>query len=144
LLLDTDLKIHGRVAPKLALRNRRGTAGSAAGNCGRSSLCIDLTSNGNLFPALLKSNRFLTTIGFAVVGVAAGFSTLLVFPHRLVQPSRFHGISLLISPLIAGLVMSQVGRAVRRQGLEAVEIESFGYGFIFALGMALIRFVFVK
>jgi hypothetical protein len=101
-------------------------------------------ATGNLFPALLKSNRFLTTIGFAVVGVAAGFSTLLVFPHRLVQPSRFHGISLLISPLIAGLVMSQVGRAVRRQGLEAVEIESFGYGFIFALGMALIRFVFVK
>jgi hypothetical protein len=40
--------------------------------------------------------------------------------------------------------MSQVGRAVRRQGLEAVEIESFGYGFIFALGMAIIRFVFVK
>ena|ERR1700733_4043394 len=100
-------------------------------------------ATGNLFTALLKSNRFLTTIGFAV-GVAAGFSTLLVFPHRLVQPSRFHGISLLISPLIAGLVMSQVGRAVRRQGLEAVEIESFGYGFIFALGMALIRFVFVK
>jgi hypothetical protein len=40
--------------------------------------------------------------------------------------------------------MSQVGRAVRSRGQEAAQIESFGYGFVFALAMALIRFVFVK
>ncbi|QNI33694.1 hypothetical protein H7849_07145 [Alloacidobacterium dinghuense] len=99
---------------------------------------------GNLFAPLLKSNRFITTLCFALLGVAAGISSIAVFPHRLVAPSKFHGISLLLSPLITGFVMSQVGRAVRSRGQEAAAIESFGYGFVFALAMAIIRFVFVK
>jgi hypothetical protein len=93
-----------------------------------SPLCSNLTDSS--LPSVLPS--------LALLPVFRPYWSFLI---RLVQPSRFHGIN---RPLIAGLVMSQLGRAVRRQGLEAVEIESFGYGFTFALGMALIRFVFVK
>jgi hypothetical protein len=66
----------------------------------------------SLFAAFLESNRFLAPIAFALLGVAGGFLSVLIFPHRVVNPSRFHGISLLISPIITGLAMSQVGRAV--------------------------------
>ncbi len=93
------------------------------------------------------ANRALATIAYALLGVLAGALSLLVLPHPLVHPahpSRFHGISLLISPIITGLVMSSVGAVLRRRGKKVVPVESFGYGFIFALGMALVRFFFAK
>jgi hypothetical protein len=54
---------------------------------------------GNLFAPLLKSNPFISTVCFALLGVGAGISSIAVFPRRLVVPPRFHGISLLLSPL---------------------------------------------
>ncbi len=98
----------------------------------------------SLSAAFFGSNRLFAPIGFVLLGVAAGFLSVLIFPHRLFHPSRFHGISLLTSPIVTGLVMSQVGGAVRKQGQEPVGIESFGYGFTFALALAIIRFLFVK
>ena len=67
-----------------------------------------------------------------------------VFFRFLKQPSKFHGISLVISPVITGFFMSQVGIMLRRTGKRAVQIESFGYGFTFALGLAIIRFAFAR
>jgi|HubBroStandDraft_5_1064220.scaffolds.fasta_scaffold70741_1 hypothetical protein len=78
------------------------------------------------------------------LGCAFGAASLLLFPHPIFHPSRLHGISLLISPAITGLVMSQVGAFLRRKGKESVRIESFGYGFTFALGLAIIRLAFVR
>jgi hypothetical protein len=83
------------------------------------------------------------SLGYALLGVLAGGLSVLIFPHPLVRPSKIHGISLLVSPLVTGLVMFLIGSLLRRQGKKAVQIESFGYGFAFALGMALIRYFFV-
>lgn len=85
----------------------------------------------------------LAAFGFVLLGAAGGELSVFVFPHPLFHPTRFHGISLLVSPLATGFVMSQVGRSRRRRGRDTVRLESFGYGFVFALAMALVRFVFV-
>ena len=90
------------------------------------------------------SSPVLATVGYLVLGTTAGGVSLLLFPHPLVHPSRMHGISLLISPVITGALMSIVGYAYRRSGKQPAQIESFGYGFAFALGMAVIRFLFTK
>lgn len=89
-------------------------------------------------------NPVLATVGYLILGTATGGISLLFLPHPLVHPSRFHGISLLISPLITGSIMSLIGYTLRRHGKQAAQIESFGYGFAFALGMAVVRFLFVK
>jgi hypothetical protein len=65
------------------------------------------------------------------------------FPHPLVHPSRFPGISVIISPVLAGLGMSFVGSMQRKHNRKVMQVESFGYGFAFAFGMALVRFLFV-
>jgi hypothetical protein len=83
-------------------------------------------------------------IGIAILGALSGLLSITIFPHPMVHPSRVHGASLLISPLVAGLVMSLIGRGVRGTGRESIQIESFGYGFIFAFAMALIRLMFVR
>jgi LytS/YehU family sensor histidine kinase len=91
-----------------------------------------------------RGNPVVATVVFTFVGVALGFLSAFIFPHPLVRPSRFHGISLLISPVLTGLVMALIGRAWRRRGRTPVRIESFGYGFTFALAMALVRFWLVR
>jgi len=53
-------------------------------------------------------------------------------------------MSLVLSPVITGLTMWQVGALLRRNGKTAVQIESFTYGFTFAFGVAVIRFVYLK
>jgi hypothetical protein len=87
-----------------------------------------------------RADPVVAAVTFCLVGVSSGFLSVLLFPHHLVHPTRLHGISLLISPILTGLLMAQIGRIVQRWGRKPVRIESFGYGFIFALAMALVRF----
>jgi hypothetical protein len=98
----------------------------------------------NLFEKSNAINPVLAAVGYLILGLMVGAVSLYLFPHSLVRPSRFRGISLIISPVITGLVMSQVGVAVRRKGGQPVRIESFGYGFTLALGLAAVRFMFLK
>ena len=94
-----------------------------------------------------KENKILTGFMYGLLGVFAGVLSLLVLPHRLIHREHsigFHGISLLISPIIAGAVLSSVGAAMRRWGKKVTPVETFGYGFAFALGMALVRFLFAQ
>jgi hypothetical protein len=113
---------------------------------------LDLASRAllDLFTGLtdaIKENKVLSGFMYGLLGVFAGELSLLVLPHRLIHrqhPIGFHGISLLISPIIAGLVLSSVGAVMRRWGKKVTPVETFGYGFAFALGMALIRFFFAK
>ncbi len=93
---------------------------------------------------LRRSNPAVAIVTFALLGVGLGFLSVFVFPHPLVHPSKLHGISLLISPVLTGLVLGLIGRSIRRRGRNPVRIESFGYGFTFALAMALVRFWLIR
>jgi hypothetical protein len=100
-----------------------------------------------LFKAAEDRNPVFAALGFALLGVLAGALSIHVFPHPLVHrqhPSKFHGISLVLSPIATGLAMSLLGSILRRRGKKVVPIESFWFGFAFALGMALVRFFFAK
>jgi hypothetical protein len=98
----------------------------------------------NLVAESKAINPSLAALGYFLLGAGSGALSVLILPHPLLHPSPVHGVSLVVSPLLTGLAMSQVGLALRRRGKQAIRIESFGYGFTFALGMAIVRFIFVK
>lgn len=81
-------------------------------------------------------------VAYACFGVAAGAVSLLVFPRAFVRSDALHGISLLITPVLVGGVSSLIGAWRRKHGESALRLDSFGYGFIFAFGMALVRLLF--
>jgi hypothetical protein len=89
-------------------------------------------------------NPVLAALGYVFLGGVAGGLSLLFFPHPLVHRSRVPGLSVFVSPILAGLGMSLVGSTLRQRNKKPMQIESFGYGFAFAFGMALVRFFFVK
>lgn len=76
------------------------------------------------------------------VGIIIGWLSIIFFPHSFVRGSKLHGISLVITPLLAGLAMSGIGWLRQRQGQQIIRIDTFGYAFVFAFGIALIRFLF--
>jgi hypothetical protein len=107
---------------------------------------IDLVSRAlaSVFTTALNLNPLLAALGYTILGALTGGASLSVFPHPLVHSTRFHGISLLISPIVTGLAMSMVGSYLESRDKRVAQIENFGYGFAFAFGMALIRLLFVR
>lgn len=86
----------------------------------------------------------LAGAGYALLGLIAGGLSLLFFPRALLRSTSLHGISLLITPLLAGGAMSLVGAWRRRRGERLLRLDSFGYAFVFAFAMALVRLLFTK
>jgi hypothetical protein len=95
----------------------------------------------------VKDNRVFIGLAYVLLGALAGGLSLFVLPHPLTRhehPTRFHGISVLISPIVTGFVLSAVGGILRKSGKKVTPVETFEYGFAFALGMAVVRLFFAK
>jgi hypothetical protein len=112
-------------------------------------VCIGLAllltrATSSLFKTINDLNPIATTFTLGMLGVLVGFLSVVAYPHPLVHPSRFHGVSVIVSPLITGFAMSQLGRLLRNHGRRVMPIESFGYGFVFAFSMALVRFFMLR
>jgi hypothetical protein len=86
-------------------------------------------------------NAIVTLIMYLGVGVVIGFISILIFPKAFVRSSQLHGISLFVTPVLGGFVMSFISW-VRVRGDFLVRLETFACGFVFAFGMALIRLLF--
>jgi hypothetical protein len=71
-----------------------------------------------------------------LLGATASTLTLFIIPNPLFRPSRFHGISLLASPLLTGLGVRQARLSLRTGARTVFKIESFRNGFAFALRSA--------
>lgn len=87
-------------------------------------------------------NALSALLLFFGLGVTTGFLSLLILPNAIVKSSSLHGINLVITPALVGLTMALIGWLRRRKGKFVTPLESFVYGFLFAFGMALIRFYF--
>ena len=79
-----------------------------------------------------------------LIGIVAGAISLLVYSHRL-TPFRFvPGASLLLAPLGTGIIMEALGRVWAGRGGVRMALFTFKGGFLFALGMALVRFAYLE
>jgi predicted PurR-regulated permease PerM len=106
-------------------------------------LDLVLRAIAKVFETLRFANPVLALASYVLLGALSGGFSLLIFPHHMVQ-SRLHGINLLVSPTATGLAMSLIGSMLSRQDKKVTRIESFGYGFAFAFGIALIRYLFAS
>src|SRR5205823_184259 len=87
-------------------------------------------------------NATLAVLMYFGLGVIVGSFSILIFPHSFIRSSRLHGISLIVTPTLAGLTMFGIGWLRARQGSPRIRLDTFAYGFIFAFGMCLVRFLF--
>lgn len=86
----------------------------------------------------------LTAIMYFGIGLFVGWISILIFPRSFARSESLPGISLIIAPVLAGLVMATIGSIRERQGKLVIRLESFSYGFVLAFGTALIRFLYTE
>lgn len=84
----------------------------------------------------------VAVVGYQLYGAAVGGLSLLVFPAHLVADSGARGLNLAVTPVLSGLVMVAVGAWRRRHEKTLIRLDSFAYGWCFAMAVALVRWKF--
>ena len=96
-------------------------------------------------PWMRKTARVVfTAIMYLGAGLVAGFISLQIFPKAFARSSTLPGISLIVTPILGGLLMSYIAWLRVRTWDWTIRLETFAYGFLFAFVMTLLRFLFTQ
>lgn len=85
---------------------------------------------------------WMAALGYALFGAVAGGLSLWVLPQHLLPSGLLRALNVLLVPVLVGACMAALGRWRSQRGHAAWRIDSFSYGYLFALAFALIRFQF--
>jgi uncharacterized membrane protein YqjE len=88
-------------------------------------------------------SSLMAASGYAILGALAGLASVLVVPALLADP-HVRIANLVVTPILAGVAICQVGAWRLRREQELVRLDRFAYGYVFALAMALVRFFMAK
>lgn len=92
-------------------------------------------------PLRKPANPYLAALGYTLFGAMAGGLSLMVFAHNFV-PAPWRMANMLVMPVASGWLMSALGAWRERRGQDRIRIDRFAYGYLFALGLGLVRFFF--
>lgn len=87
---------------------------------------------------------WLAVIGYLAWGTILGALSVWLFQDHFIQPQGLRIANLLLTPIVAGLTMAKLGAWRRSREQEPIRLDSFAYGFSFAFGMALVRYIWAK
>jgi hypothetical protein len=87
-------------------------------------------------------NPWLAAIGYTTFGVIAGALSLWAFPALFIASHNVQIVSLVFTPIIAGIAMAALGAWRRRRDQDIIRLDKFAFGYLFALAMAIVRFTF--
>ncbi|RFO95204.1 hypothetical protein DIC66_19525 [Rhodoferax lacus] len=85
-------------------------------------------------------SKWRLMLGYALLGSIAGGLSLLVFSHSLTHSHAGRLATLLLAPMAAAATTVAIGRWRARRGQETVDMDRLAYAYLFALGMAVVRF----
>ena len=88
-----------------------------------------------------ETSRWRAALGYALLGAIVGGISLAVFPHSIMRTTNGRIVTLLLAPVASGLAMSIIGAWRQKRGQQVLGIDRFAYGYLFALVMAIVRFV---
>lgn len=83
---------------------------------------------------------WLAAIGYAISGAIGGAISLWLLPTLFISAQWLRIVNVLLTPLVAGLLMERLGAWRKGRDQETIRLDTFTYGFLFALAMALVRF----
>ena len=83
---------------------------------------------------------WLAAIGYSIFGAIAGGISVWVMPNSFITAAWLRVVNLVVTPIALGGLMAAIGAWRRRRDEEVIRIDRFAYGYLFALGMALVRF----
>lgn len=107
-------------------------------------LTLGLESIGNALKSTREASAALAIAGAAIIGAICGFVSFIIFRQPIVGPGPFPGISLVLAPIVSGVLMNAVGARRRAAGKDTTILATFWGAAIFALSMAAARFLLIR
>lgn len=86
----------------------------------------------------------LAGLGYTLLGAAMGAFSLHFFPASLAHARWLKILTLMLVPLLAGLAMNALGAWRLRRDQNIIRLDRFGYAYLFAFALALVRFVWAR
>ncbi|PTT92033.1 hypothetical protein DBR42_02780 [Pelomonas sp. HMWF004] len=93
-------------------------------------------------PFRQQPNVWLAVLGYVLLGGLLGALSLWAWPDHLTRDGWPRLLNLVVTPVIAGLVMSLLGRWRARRGDPVLRIDRFACGYLFALALSVVRLNF--
>jgi hypothetical protein len=82
--------------------------------------------------------------GYIALGASIGFLSVLLVPSLFIPPGWGRFLNLVITPLVCGAVMANIGRLRQRKGEPLVRLDRFPYGWLLAFSIAGTRLILGK
>ena len=79
--------------------------------------------------------------GYLVFGAIVGAISLWILPKNFIDATWIRWINLGLSPVVAGVAMTAIGRLRQRLGQNSVSLDTFLNAFLFAFAMAAVRLI---
>ncbi len=92
--------------------------------------------------AFVATRPFLAAFSLLFLGLLLGRATASFFPERIFH-AAIPGFSLVVTPVIAGIVMQLFGVWRKSGGRPTTFLATFWGGFVFAFGFTWARFLLV-
>lgn len=86
-------------------------------------------------------NAVWSCLGFMICGAIAGGVSLLILPQSAIHDPALRTINLVVTPALIGGMMVLLGKIRQKKGQDLNRLDRFGYAFVFAFCMNLVRFV---
>jgi hypothetical protein len=77
-----------------------------------------------------------------IFGTVVGGLSLWLVPGRLIKEPYLRVANLILAPVLAGYAMTLMGAWRRKRGQDIVRLDTFTYGYCFAVAMALVRLIY--
>jgi hypothetical protein len=83
-------------------------------------------------------------LGYAATGIILGAVSAIFVKRLLLHDEWMRYANLAVSPIVVGLIMGSLGRLRSRRNLDRIPLDTFTFGYLFALCFALARFFLAR
>jgi hypothetical protein len=91
-----------------------------------------------------SDRRVGLAFGYAIAGLCLGGMSAVFVKGLLLHDPWMRYANLVGSPLVVGLMMGYLGRVRSRRRLDRIPLDTFAFGYLFALCFAFARFILAR
>lgn len=105
------------------------------------ALILEFGGRALLAPFRAEPSPWISCAGYLLLGALLGALSLWLMPHHLVQQPALRVLNLLLTPFAVGATMGWMGQWRARKGLRVLRMDRFAYGYLMALSLGLVRYL---
>lgn len=103
---------------------------------------LGLRSSAHVLSKDKEIHPFFSLLGYVSLAFICASISIAIHRGHYIKDINHQYLNLAISPVIIGLIMKYRGHYLKGKDKKAIRLDSFWYGYAFALTFSLVRFYF--